>query len=73
MPMNKQLWSLSYSLFMSGTCGFSLAIVYTCLDVDMPESKPWKQRLQRLGTRIFKPLQCMGMNAILVFCWHGPF
>ena len=72
MPMNKQLWSLSYSLFMSGTCGFSLAIVYTCLDVDMSESKPWKQRLQRLGTRIFKPLQCMGMNAILVFCWHGP-
>ena len=73
MPMNKQQWSLSYSLFMSGTCGFSLATVYYFIDLDADDKEnSCKNKLQRMASLIFKPLQCMGMNAILVFCWHGP-
>ena len=73
MPMNKQLWSLSYSLFMSGTCGFSLAVVYYIVDLGVEKQEDsMKTKFQRFVSLLFKPLQCMGMNAILVFCWHGP-
>ena len=73
MPMNKQLWSLSYSLFMSGTCGFSLAVVYYIVDLDIEKQEnSLKTKVKRCVSLLFKPLQCMGMNAILVFCWHGP-
>ena len=32
LPMNKQLWSTSYLLFMAGTCGASLAACYAAVD-----------------------------------------
>ena len=32
LPMNKQLWSPSYLLFMAGTCGGALAAVYAAVD-----------------------------------------
>ena len=58
---------------MSGTCGFSLATVYYFIDLDADDKEnSCKNKLQRMASLIFKPLQCMGMNAILVFCWHGP-
>ena len=32
LPMNKQLWSTSYLLFMAGTCGAALALTYAMVD-----------------------------------------
>ena len=34
LPMNKQLWSTSYLLFMGGTCGATLAIIYAAVDAN---------------------------------------
>ena len=64
MEMNKQLWTVSYVFFMAGTCGLSLVVVYCCVDV--------QHALQKYFSLFFSPLQYMGMNAILVFFWHGP-
>ena len=63
IPMNKQLWSLSYLLFMSGTCGAALLVSYMMVDIDHGYRKCFKF--------ILRPLEYMGMNAILVFFWHG--
>ena len=32
LPMNKQLWSTSYLLFMAGACGAALALTYAAVD-----------------------------------------
>ncbi len=64
MPMNKQLWTVSYVSFMAGTCGLSLVVVYCCVDIE--------HKVQKYFRLLFSPLQYMGMNAILVFFWHGP-
>ena len=63
MPMNKQLWSLSYVLFQAGSCGAALAIVYYLVDVE--------NRARTFFSSFFRPFQYMGMNAILVFFYHG--
>ena len=62
-PMNKQLWSPSYLLFMAGTCGLALTVIYTAIDINPAN---------RLMRKVLFPLEMMGMNAILVFFWHGP-
>ena len=49
---------------MAGTCGLSLGLVYAGVDRE--------HRLQKVFRKVFSPLQFMGMNAILVFFWHGP-
>ena len=64
MPLNKQLWSLSYCLWMTGTCGAALTVTYMLVDV--------KGRQQKLCRAVLSPFQYMGMNAILVFFFHGP-
>jgi heparan-alpha-glucosaminide N-acetyltransferase len=33
LPMNKQLWSTSYLLFMAGSCGAALTAIYVAIDV----------------------------------------
>tara|TARA_B110000285_G_C14809275_1_gene461190 strand:- start:57 stop:653 length:597 start_codon:yes stop_codon:yes gene_type:complete len=63
IPMNKQLWSLSYLLFMSGTCGAALLVAYLMVDIEHSYTKHFKF--------ILRPFEYMGMNAILVFFWHG--
>eukprot|EP00945_MAST-04E_sp_MAST-4E-sp1_P002152 g2152.t1 len=63
MPMNKQEWSVSYVFFMAGSCGAALAVVYYLVDV--------KNGLQQYCASFFRPFQYMGMNAILVFFYHG--
>jgi len=68
-PMNKQLWSTSYLLFMAGSCGLALTFVYVAIDVSVPGGRsPLRERLFK---KMLSPLQMMGMNAILVFFWHG--
>ena len=71
--MNKQLWSTSYLFFMAGTCGACLTLVYACIDAPLSLNAgssyvpKWSKRMKTL----FSPMQYMGMNAILVFFWHG--
>ena len=56
MPINKNLWSLSYVLVMAGVDGFVFSIFYYVVDV-----RQWGRE------RLLYPLIAMGMNAILVF------
>ena len=64
--MNKQLWTLSYALFMAGFCGFFLLFWYVLVDSDW-----YPANRQRCVSLVLDPLRFMGMNAILVFTWHG--
>ena len=67
-PMNKQLWSTSYLLWMAGSCGAALALVYALVDTASPKAPPpLRTRAARL---LLAPLQFMGMNAILLFFWN---
>jgi heparan-alpha-glucosaminide N-acetyltransferase len=57
MPMNKQLYSISYLFVTGGTAGLFMSLCFFIIDV-LPES---------LATRIFSPVKSLGMNAILIF------
>jgi len=48
---------------MAGTCGWAICLVYALVDMEHPYVKKCEN--------FFKPWQYMGMNAILVFFWHG--
>lgn len=69
--MNKQLWSTSYLFFMAGTCGLCLTWVYAAIDAPLSSTTSnvpiWSKKIKIL----LSPMQYMGMNAILVFFWHG--
>jgi len=69
LPMNKQLWSTSYLLFMAGTCGAALLVAYAVLDADLRPIH--HSAFRRAARRACAPLEYMGMNSILVFFWHG--
>jgi predicted acyltransferase len=58
MPINKKLWTTSYSVFMAGMAMVVFASCYWLIDV-----KKW----QRLG----RPFAIYGMNAITVFVLSG--
>jgi predicted acyltransferase len=58
MPINKNLWTGSYSVFMAGMAAVILAIWYWLVDV-----QGW--------TRWTRPLAIYGMNAIAVFILSG--
>lgn len=48
---------------MSGACGLALFIIYLMVDIN--------HKFQKVLKSIFRPLEYMGMNAILVYFWHG--
>ena len=58
LPINKNLWTSSYALFMSGMAVVTLAVSYYLIDI-----KGWQK-----GTR---PFRVYGMNAITVFVLSG--
>lgn len=58
LPINKQLWTGSYVLFTGGCAMISLALCMVVID-------RWNWR--RLG----RPLEVLGMNAILLFVGSG--
>eukprot|EP00937_MAST-01D_sp_MAST-1D-sp2_P005992 g5992.t1 len=70
LPMNKQLWTFSYALFMAGTCGLCLCAWYALVDTD-GSTGGGQGRRRRIASRALAPMRYMGMNAILVFFWHG--
>jgi predicted acyltransferase len=58
MPINKNLWTASFSVFMAGMATIVFAMWYWIVDV-----QGW--------TRITRPLAIYGMNAIAVFILSG--
>ena len=69
--MNKQLWTFSYALFMAGTCGLCLCAWYFLVDRELSQHDTVGARSRRRASWLLAPLRYMGMNAILVFFWHG--
>jgi len=67
VSMNKQLWSISYTCFMAGTCGITLSLSYIAVDQSTELSRRWV----RYARKLLFPFQAMGMNAIFFFFWHG--
>jgi len=58
LPINKNLWTSSYALFMSGFAVVGLAVCYYLIDI-----KGWRKGIQ--------PFRIYGMNAITVFVLSG--
>ena len=58
LPINKNLWTSSYSVLMAGLALICLGIIYFFIDV-----RGWKKWIQ--------PAQVYGMNAITVFVLAG--
>lgn len=58
LPINKNLWTSSYALFMSGMAMVALGVSYYLIDV-----KGWRRGI--------KPFCVYGMNAITVFVLSG--
>jgi predicted acyltransferase len=60
VPLNKNLYSISYCLFMGGAATLCLLVFYLVVDV-LAVVKPWL------------PLVWMGQNSIAVFIGYGIF
>lgn len=58
LPINKNLWTSSYALFMSGMAMMALGVSYYLIDI-----KGWRRGV--------KPFCVYGMNAITVFVLSG--
>ncbi len=58
LPINKSLWTSSYTVFMSGISMVMLGIAYYLIDI-----KGWRKGI--------KPFRVYGMNAITVFVLSG--
>jgi len=58
LPINKSLWTSTYSVFMAGMAGACFAILYWIIDV-----QGWR--------KWSKPFAIYGMNAITVFVLAG--
>ncbi|GLT68676.1 hypothetical protein SLA2020_408850 [Shorea laevis] len=54
IPLNRQLYTFSYVCLTSGTAALVFTTIYSLVDI-----RNWKH--------VFLPLQCIGMNALLVY------
>jgi predicted acyltransferase len=59
MPINKPIWTVSYSLFMGGLASFCLGLWY------------WLADAARFEVRWLMPVEWMGRNAILLYMLSG--
>jgi predicted acyltransferase len=64
MPINKNLWTPSYSVFMTGWALLALALLHAWLDESAP---PVGDRARALAL----PLTIFGMNALFLFAFSG--
>ena len=64
MPINKNLWTPSYAVFMAGLASLALAGFYWLMDV---ARESVRERTRRLAL----PLTIFGMNALFVFAFSG--
>jgi predicted acyltransferase len=59
MPINKNLWTPSYCVFMTGWSLVAFAAFHASMDAGA------------FGHRLFKPLSIYGMNALFIFAFSG--
>jgi len=59
MPVNKNLWTPSYCVLMTGAALMVLAFFHATMDV------------HTFGRRLFLPLTIYGMNALFIFAFSG--
>jgi predicted acyltransferase len=64
MPINKNLWTPSYAVFMTGWSLLSFALFHAFMDESAP---PLRERVRLL----FLPLTIFGMNALFIFAFSG--
>lgn len=65
MPINKSLWTPSYTVFMTGWALLSLAVSYWLIDACD------SARVRTLAARIARPLEMYGVNALFIFAFSG--
>jgi predicted acyltransferase len=63
MPINKNLWTVSYSVFMSGWALVTFGAVFWLMDVCADTREPARRGLQ--------PFTIVGMNALFIFVLSG--
>jgi predicted acyltransferase len=64
MPINKNLWTPSYAVFMAGLASLALAGFYALMDA---AGEKVRERARRLAA----PLTLFGMNALFLFAFSG--
>jgi len=64
MPINKNLWTPSYAVFMAGWSVVALAVFHATMDEAAPA-------LRRAARRLALPLTILGMNALFLFAFSG--
>ena len=67
MPINKSLWTVSFSIFMTGWALLVFACFYWLMDASESPS------LQKNTRHIFLPFTIYGMNALFIFALSGLF
>lgn len=65
MPINKNLWTPSYTVFMAGWALLVFGAFYWLLDA-VPDA-----RVRRLSARLCQPLVIYGLNALFIFALSG--
>lgn len=65
MPINKSLWTVSYSVFTTGWALIVFGVFYWLLDAAPAD------RVRALSTRWLKPFVIYGMNALFLFAFSG--
>ena len=65
MPINKSLWTPSYTVFMTGWALLLFAVCYWLIDACGSE------RIRERATWLAKPLEMYGMNALFIFALSG--
>jgi predicted acyltransferase len=65
MPINKALWTVSYSVFTTGWALVVFGVFYWLLDAAPAE------RVRALSARWLKPFVIYGMNALFLFAFSA--
>ena len=65
MPINKNLWSTSYCIFMSGWALLIFAVFYWLIDGN------GSNQLREKSQRVLLPFTIYGMNALFIFAFSG--
>jgi predicted acyltransferase len=65
MPINKNLWTPSYAVFMAGWSLIAFAVFHALMDA--ASSAAVRSRARRLAL----PLTIFGMNALFIFAFSG--
>ena len=65
MPINKNLWTVSYCVFMTGASLVTFAAFHAAMDTAPSDA------VRRTARRLLLPLTIFGMNALFIFALSG--